>query len=78
MYADTLGLTPRWTYVYLQQNLLGCFMYLNNGNVINDKNMSFSEQCFVNIIQPAQPVNRSLKNKYLNYSFIVASLCSLV
>lgn len=53
-------------------------MYLNNGNVINDKNMSFSEQCFVNIIQPAQPVNRSLKNKYLNYSFIVASLCSLV
>lgn len=44
----------------------------SNGSEINDKNMSFPEQRFVNIIQPAQPVNRSLKNRYLYYLFIVA------
>lgn len=51
--ADTLDLTlrwMRWIYAYLQQNLLHCLMYLNNGNVINDNNMSFSAQLLVNII----------------------------
>lgn len=66
VYADMLDLTLKWTYAYLQQNLLGWLMYLNNGNVINDNSMSFSEQCLVNVIQLAQLVNRSWKDRYLN------------
>lgn len=71
VYADTLDLSLGQTYAYLQQNLLGWFIYLNKGNVINDNNMSSSEHCFVNIIQSVQPIKRSLKNTYLNYLFIV-------
>ena len=68
---QTRLMSPRnQTHAYLQQNLLGLFIYLNKGNVINDNNMSSSEHCFVNIIQSVQPIKRSLKNRYLNYLLI--------
>ena len=71
VYADTLDLSLGQIHAYLQQNLLGWFIYLNKGNVINHNNMSSSEHCFVNIIQSVQPIKKSLKNTYLNYVFIV-------
>lgn len=76
--ADTLDLTLRWVYGYSQQNLLGWLLYLNNGNEINENNLSSSGQCLVNITQLAQPVNRSPKGRDLNCSLIVDSLYSLV
>ena len=80
VYADMPDLTLSWAYVYLQQDLLGWLMYLNSGNVIsgNDNNMSFSAQCLVSLVQVAPPVNRSLRDRYLNYFLFAASLCSLV